>query len=287
MTAAVFDNRACQLGEGPLWHPQCQQVFWLDILGKRLMTRDARGARHWQFDRHVSAAGWIDRDTLLVATEIDLIRFDLTTGTQQRLCPLEADNRVTRSNDGRADPWGGFWIGTMGKQAEPQAGAIYRYYRGKPRLMVDKITIPNAICFSPDRSFMHFADSMRRTVWRQALDPVDGWPVGDPSVFLQHGADGPIPDGAVIDAAGVFWCAEWGSARVRGYAPDGGVVGEVALPASQPSCPAFGGTGLRDLYVTSAQMGLSAEALNSEPLAGQTFVMAGLEQGQAEHQVIL
>ena len=283
MTTAVFDSRPCVLGEGPLWHPGRKQLFWFDINGKRLMTP----GQEWVFNRHVSAAGWVGRDALLVATETDLIRLNLVTGAQDIVAPLEADTPVTRSNDGRADPWGGFWIGTMGKQAEPGAGAIYRYDRGELRRLFDRITIPNAICFAADGSYAHFADTAPGTVWRQRLSDKDGWPVGEPEVFLNHGPDGPNPDGAVLDADGTFWCAEWGSSRVRAYAPDGDVLRDMNLPVSQPSCPAFGGPGLRDLYVTTARQGLSGDALAGEPLAGQVFVARDVARGQREHEVIL
>ena len=122
--STVFDDRPCELGEGPLWHPERQQLFWFDIIGKRLMTRDGQEPHSWAFDEHVSAAGWVDRDALLLASETGLWRFDLNTADRSLITPLEADNPVTRSNDGRADPWGGLWIGTMGKEAEPGAGSI-------------------------------------------------------------------------------------------------------------------------------------------------------------------
>jgi sugar lactone lactonase YvrE len=82
MSVATFDDRACILGEGPLWHPERAQLFWFDIMGKRLMTRTEDGARTWVFDRHVSAAGWVDRETLMVASETDLFRFDIDTGAR-------------------------------------------------------------------------------------------------------------------------------------------------------------------------------------------------------------
>ena len=106
-------------------------------------------------------------------------------------------------------------------------------------------------------------------------------------MFLDHGADGPNPDGAVLDAEGKFWCAEWGSSRVRCYGPDGAVLRDVVLPVSQPSCPAFGGPDLTDLYVTTARQDLSPEALSTEPLAGQVFVAKAIAKGQREHEVIL
>jgi sugar lactone lactonase YvrE len=171
MKAGIYDTTRCELGEGPLWHPTRNQLFWFDILAGRLHWRENGATRMMQFDELVSAAGWIDDTALLVASESRLFRFDLETGTTEDVVPLEADNPLTRSNDGRADPWGGFWIGTMGKGAEPGLGAIYRYHAGELRQLHAPITIPNAISFAPDRSVAYFTDSPVRIVWRQPLDP--------------------------------------------------------------------------------------------------------------------
>ncbi|MDG3041586.1 SMP-30/gluconolactonase/LRE family protein [Roseicyclus marinus] len=286
MSVAVHDDRPCILGEGPLWHPGRGQLFWFDIMGKRLMTRDTDGPRDWLFDRHVSAAGWVDDDTLLIATETDLCRFSLLTGQAAPFAALEADNSVTRSNDGRADPMGGFWIGTMGKRAEARAGSLYRYWRGELRCLRDGITIPNATCFAPDGRTAYFADTAAHVVWRIALD-ADGWPAGDWQVFLDHRDSGLNPDGAVVDADGHLIVAEWGASRVARYAPNGNLVEEISLPVPQPSCPAMGGQNLSTLYVTTARQGLSDAAMAAAPLSGQTFAIATGWRGQAEHRVIL
>lgn len=286
MTASVFDPRICQLGEGPMWHPQRQQLFWFDILGSRLMTVKDGAPKHWQFDENVSAAGWVDRDRLLVASETALLLFDLETGSHEIVTPMEADNPVTRSNDGRADPWGGFWIGTMGKAAEKEAGAIYRWYGGHLEKLYDKITIPNAICFAPDRSCAYFTDTLSGQIMRQTLDD-NGWPEGAPQVFVDLRSERLNPDGAVVDAAGCLWNAQWGAGRVARYAPDGTFMSAVDFPASQLSCPAFGGDDLTTLFATSAQVDLAAPT----PGDGQTFTVTaevtGHITGQQEHQVIL
>ena len=106
----------------------------------------------------------------------------------------------------------------MGKGGEPGAGALYRYYRGTLRKLGEGFTTPNSLCFAADGRTAFFSDTRRRTVWRQALSPVDGWPVGDPEVFLDlrpGTADGERrPDGAVIDAEGCLWSAQIGRAHV-------------------------------------------------------------------------
>lgn len=281
--AALFDPRPCHLGEGPLWHPGRGQLFWFDILGKALLSRQDGAALEWSFEEHVSAAGWVDDQTLLIASETGLSLFDIGTGGQEHLAALEADNPVTRSNDGRADPWGGFWIGTMGKAAEPGAGAIYRYYRGEIRRVFGQITIPNAICFSPDGGWLYFTDTPRRTIWRQRLRDVDGWPEAEPpETFVDLTGERLNPDGAVVDQSGCLWNAQWGAARVACYTPDGGFARALPFPARQISCPAFGGEGLRTLFATSARDGLRP----GTEADGQTFTLPlDLVAGQREHRV--
>jgi sugar lactone lactonase YvrE len=276
----VFDDRQCTLGEGPMWHPERQQLFWFDILNKQLMTRENGTPKFWQFDECVSAAGWVNRNELMIASASKLFLFDLTSDTSTKLCDFEADNTVTRSNDGRADPKGGFWIGTMGYNAEPGAGSIYRFYKGELHRLFRDITISNAICFAPDGRTAYFADTATQKIQKIALDD-DGWPVGTPVVFADLTQDDHNPDGAIVDSEGYLWNAQWGANRVARYAPDGSFVEEIPLPASQISCPAFGGADLRTLFATSA-----AEGLNGED-EGKTYFAQTNVLGQAEHRVIL
>lgn len=283
----LFDNRPCLLGEGPLWHPERNQLFWFDILSRRMLSRDGDQQLDWTFDEFFSAAGWIDRDRLLVASESALWVMDLASGARDRVTGLEADNPLTRSNDGRADPWGGFWIGTMGKKAEAGAGSIWRYYRGELRRLYPEISISNAISFTPDRRFACFADTARRIVWRVALDPLNGWPKGDPEPFIDQSVKGLNPDGAVFDAEGQLWVAEWGASRVACYGPDGAFRRAVAVDARHASCPAFGGKDLVTLYVTSARLDLSDTVLAAEPANGCTYAADPGVRGLPEYQVIL
>lgn len=280
MTPSVFDSRSCTLGEGPLWHPLRQQLYWFDILGMRLMTTEAGQPKHWQFDENVSAAGWIDENTLLIASASMLFRFNLSTGESEPVIALEADQPLTRSNDGRADPWGGFWIGTMGKKAESDLGAIYRYHKGTLRQLYAPITISNAICFSPDRRFAYFTDTKKRTVMRQRLDS-DGWPADEAEVLIDLINERLNPDGAVVDQDGFLWIAQWGAGRVARYGADGRFVSTIDFPTTQITCPAFGGAERSTLFATSAAVGVD------EPEAGKTFAIQTEFKGQLEHRIIL
>lgn len=288
----VFDDQSCELGEGPLWHPLRKSLFWFDILGQKLYEKSDTVHNTWDMAEITSAIGWVDETTLFMASESGFYRFDLVTAEKTLLSSLEADKAETRSNDGRADPWGGFWIGTMGKQAQEGAGAFYRYYKGDVRTIVDGLTIPNACCFSKADACAYYTDTVTKIVWKQPLDSETGWPVGDREVFLDLQAEGLNPDGAVVDADGRFWNAQWGASRVACYAKNGAFLGAVRLPTEQTSCPAFGGEDFKTLYVTTAYEHMDEATRASQP-AGQVFKTQAVlpdgtvATGQAEPAVLL
>ncbi|MBE2277021.1 MAG: SMP-30/gluconolactonase/LRE family protein [Rhodobacteraceae bacterium] len=284
----IFDSRPCDLGEGPVWHPGRARLYWFDILNRRLLSRGDSGAQVFEFPEMVSALGRISDDEAVVAAESGLLRVNLNDGSFTPLHPVAAGQPATRSNDGRADRQGGFWWGTMGRRggADPGLGAVFRYCHGEVRRLFTGLTIPNAICFAADGRSAFFADTAPAKVWRVALDGA-GWPLGEPGIYLDLAAEGLNPDGAVIGADGLFWNAQWGASRVAAYAPDGTLARTVAVPAPHASCPAFGGTDLSVLYVTTAREEMDAAALAACPAAGQTFAIAGVGRGLPEPQVLL
>jgi sugar lactone lactonase YvrE len=278
----IHDDTNCLLGEGPLWHPERGELFWFDILSRKLHTK----GRHWTFDTFATAAGWVDHDTLLIATARDFRLLTLSTGAEQHVAPFEADNPATRSNDGRIDPWGGFWIGTMGIADQTTPGAIYRFYKGELRTLYPGIRIPNSICFSPDGTTAYYADTTTQLIMRQRLDN-QGWPKGDPEIHVDLRGTGLWPDGSVVDAGGNLWNAQWGAARVAVYDPQGRETAIYPFPALQTTCPAFGDEDLSTLFVTSASAGLSQTQIAEHPASGQTFVLPTGTKGQKEHRAIL
>lgn len=274
----IYDKHACALGEGAFWHPERQSLFWVDILNARLHC----AGHFWAFDEMISAMAWVDADQLLLASESALRLFNLKTESLQHVCDLEADNPITRSNDGRADPYGGFWIGTMGKQAETGAGSIWRYYRGELRCLYKDITISNAICFTADAQAAYFTDTATRCIQRVQLD-AQGWPCEAPKRWIDLSAEALNPDGAVVDAQGNLWVAQWGASRVAAYSASGHFLRALTFPAAHLSCPAFGGPDLTTLFCTSALQGIQQPTR----FDGLTFWQKQVAQGLPEYALRL
>lgn len=283
--AELFVDSRCELGEGPFWHPLLGRLFWFDILNQTLLSADADGhlVDRFTFRQPASAAAVIDKDTLAIATAGAILRFDLPTDTSSILVPLEEEVPGNRSNDGRVNPAGGFWIGTMSRRGghDVGAGAVYQYRAGALQMVLDDITIPNSICFSPDGRTAYFADTRTDTIRKCAIDPATGMPVGEWSDFARTTGLG-SPDGSVVDAEGYLWNARWNGSCVVRHAPDGSIDRVVELPVSRVTCSAFGGDDLKTLYITSARAGMTPDEREREPHAGSVFAIRVDVPGQAE-----
>jgi sugar lactone lactonase YvrE len=282
--AEVWVSAANELGEGAIAHPARRSLLWFDILRGRLFERPFAGGwlREHALGLMASAAALVDDRRVLLATETDLRLFDLESGIADPLCPLLADMPRLRSNDARVHPSGAFWVGTMGRNAETDAGAIWWFRKGELRLLFEHITIPNSICFARGGRLAYFSDSARSTIWQVAVDPDEGRPVGEPHQFRSFSADEGRPDGAVVDEEGRLWVSAFGGSAVHAISAGGSIYETYRLPVSQPTCPAFFGERFDRLAITTARENLGPDALMREPLAGSVFELRAQVRGAPE-----
>jgi sugar lactone lactonase YvrE len=285
----ILSERHCHLGEGPTYDPATDTAWWFDILERTLLQADlASGdiATH-ALPVMASVLAVIDDQRQLLAADTGLYIRNVASGRLTLHTPLEADNSATRSNDGRVHPCGALWVGTMGRKAEQGMGAIYRFHRGELSPLYAGISIPNAICFSPDGATAYFTDTKAALLQRVAIDPLTAKPTGDPQTLYDHrGGTGGI-DGAVVDAQGLIWNARWGGGCIDVYTPEGERVRSIRVPAKQSSCPVFVGRKFDRLLVTSAWEGMDDTAKAADPRHGQTFILDVGATGRAEPRVRL
>ncbi|MES2978376.1 MAG: SMP-30/gluconolactonase/LRE family protein [Pseudomonadota bacterium] len=275
---------ACLLGEGATWSAARGELLWTDIESRRLWSFNPASSlyRDWPMPGRLgSFALTADASRLLAAFDHYLAWLDLGTGDVTPL--VEFDHGLkTRANDGRCDRQGNFVFGTFDevRQGAP-AGSWYRYTAAgvlQP-LALPPVFIPNGIAFSLDGQRLYFCDSMQGLLQRARYNAATG-EISDIQPFAQV-TEGE-PDGATVDADDCYWSALWGAGAVQRYRPDGSEAERVALNATQPSCLAFGGPALDTLYVTSARVGLSAEALAKEPEAGHVWHLPTALRGVPE-----
>ncbi|WP_167529104.1 SMP-30/gluconolactonase/LRE family protein [Bradyrhizobium macuxiense] len=285
---SVLSAERCHLGEGPTYDASTDTAWWFDIRERRLFEHrfaDRRTIIH-ALPKMASALARIDGERQLILTEDGVYVRQVADGRLELFAALEADNPATRSNDARVHPSGTFWLGTMGRNAEQGAGAIYALHKGRITRLYPGITIPNAICFSPAGDVGYFADTATNVLHRVPLDPATGLPTGEPIDLIRHRGIGGL-DGAVVDADGMIWNARWGGGCVDIYDPSGRHLRSLKVPAKQSSCPAFVGRDFSRVLVTSAWQDMDEAQRAADPGHGQTFLLDAAARGRAEPDVKL
>ncbi|KER68678.1 gluconolaconase [Burkholderia cepacia] len=272
-SATLLADTRNTLGEGATWCDRTHALYWVDIEGAQLWRCRADGSdlAHWSMPERLACFALThDPDVLLVGLATHLAFFDLRSGVFTRIVDVEPD-LPTRLNDGRCDPSGAFVFGMKDEGSEPPQ-AVGGFYRLNVDLTLERLALPraaiaNSIAFSPDGSKMVFCDSLVREIL--VCDYSRAGVAGVRPFARLTDADGD-PDGSTMDRDGGLWNAQWGGRRVVRYAADGVETDRIAVPTAQPSCVTLDGAGR--LYVTSARIGLSDDALAGDPHAGGVFV---------------
>ncbi len=262
----------CELGEGPVWVERDAALWFVDIERPRIHRFDpANGARAsftppWRVGSIAPRVG----GGFIAGTEAGFALVDPAAGRWELLDNPDAGLPHNRFNDGKVDPAGRFWAGTMDDRKHAADGTLYRVDADLRWTAVDSgYRITNGPAFSPDGQTMYHTDTMRRTTW--AFDVHADGNVADKRVFAEWPHEFGHPDGMTVDADGCLWVAFWGGCCVRRVSPTGALLTRVDLPASNITSVAFGGPKLDRLFVTSARQALDADALEAQPLAGALF----------------
>lgn len=261
--AEIFDDRRCRLGEGPYYDERTDRVWWVDILGRRVLWRDfSTGATgDLEVGEHVGAVVPDASGGLVVCLPSGpaAVRIIPEPGADGgvSLAPLArypaapAGSPPLRSNDAKADPAGRLWLGTMAYDQTPGAAALYRLDPGSTALsrMVDGVTISNGLGWSPVAPLMYYIDTPTRRIDVFDYDAATGAISGRrPFVRIEGG----YPDGLCVDAEGGVWVALWNGSSVRRYGRDGVLKRTVTVPALRVTSCAFAGADLATLVITTA-----------------------------------
>lgn len=277
------------LGESPVWSPDAGVLWWLDIKAPALHRHNpATGTDDsWPLPQETGSIVLRKGGGLVGALRGGFAFLDVgAPGEMVRpdwIGDPEPDRPLNRLNDGRADRRGRFWAGSMHDPDGPPetyferepVGAFHRLDAdGSMHRMIDGILVSNGLCWSPDGKTMYAANSPTRIMRAWDYDPMTG-DIDNERVFATFPEeDGRgTPDGAIVDAEGGVWVAEFRAGRVTRLTPEGDVERMIALPASRVTCPMFGGPDFKTLYVTTAKIMLSPEELTREPLAGALFAL--------------
>lgn len=276
MEAKLLLDAKAQLGEGALWDEREQVLYWIDIMGKKLHRYNPATQNDEVFNvgQHVGTVVLDESGGILLAVQSGFARFDLETEKLDIIVNPESHIEGNRFNDGKVDPGGRFWAGTMSYNATPHAGSLYCLdIDGTVHIKETDVTISNGIVWTADHQTMYYVDSTPRVITAFDYEKATG-NISNGKIVIKVPQHMGSPDGIAIDSKGQLWVAHWGYGAVVCWCPKTGeIMQEIKVPASNTSACAFGGADMKTLYITTARIGLSDEKLADEPLSGGLFIV--------------
>lgn len=261
---------AAELGEGPVWDSRTGRLVWVDILGKRINLTESRTGANETIDVPLHVGAVVPRAAGGFVAALQDGFWVVGDGPAHRISTITEAGPGMRFNDGKCDPAGRFWAGTMAYAQSTGAAALYRLESdARVTRVLDGVTISNGLAWSHDGRTMYYIDTPAQRIDAFSFRPSTGQ-VSDRRIVVRIPTEVGSPDGMTIDAEGGLWVALWGGGAVHRYL-EGRLDRIIKMPVSQPTSCAFGGQDLGDLYVTSAREGLSTDELQAQPLAGALF----------------
>jgi sugar lactone lactonase YvrE len=266
----VVENRTL-VGEGSLWDANNKVLLWLDILSHELYIYDP-ATGHNRTIPTCQAVGTVVPRTgggVVVALHNGFAHLDLES---EKITPIGTDPERTipanRFNDGKCDPAGRLWAGTMEFNGVPDQGALYCLDTDHSvSKKLSPVTISNGIVWTQDQQTMYYIDTTPNNVRAYDYNAESG-DISNERIVITNDLDGHF-DGMSIDAEGMLWIALFGGWAVRRYNPqNGALLRDIRLPFANVTSCAFGGDALDELYITSACLGCDQQTLADQPLAG-------------------
>ena len=271
MNIRAISEVVSDLGEGPIWSPQTNCVTWTDITQNIFHTADIDTGATQSFSAPsmVGALAHTRGGDYVAATQ-EGFAFVSIDGKFTQLHSFLADDM--RMNDGKVDPVGRFWAGSLALSFEAGRGSLYVLGKDSSyKKVLENCTLSNGMGWSPDAKYFYYIDSIPGILRRFDFDSVHGL-ISNPIDLITFDTTKGIPDGMSVSSEGKIVVSLWDGARVEIYDPNGTKASEIAVGVSRPTSCTFGGVDGNTLIVTSASQGIDC---NKEPLAGKILAVTG------------
>lgn len=274
---SILDIHA-HLGECPVWSATEKVIYFTDILSQAIHRFNPKTKEHSIIPTHeqIGCFGLREKGGFIAAMRSGIFLLDSEGKVTKKIADNPTDVKNSRFNDGRVDPWGRFWCGTLWESDNaPHAKLCCVDTMLTFSIVVEGLNTSNGLAFSPDKKWMFYSDTPNHVIYCQPLNPDNGSIIGEPEIF--HHFDRPPyqgqPDGAAFDCQGNYWSAQFGDGLIVKLSPRSEIVEQIKLPINLPTMVAFGGDDLQTLFITTSRENLTAKQLNENPQSGNLFAV--------------
>ncbi len=286
-TAQVAVDAHNVLGEGTLWDENQGRLWWVDIYGKQLLCYNPQTRSHTSYalPEVVGTVVMGDDERPLLAQGCNVASFDTATKALIPFAAVEPRTNTHRLNDGKCDPWGRLWVGSMVEDGEPGTASLFCVSAdGRVVPLLTGVTISNGLVWANDGRLFYYIDTPTQQVVAFDCD-LERLTLTNRRVVFEFPSELGSPDGMTIDAEGQLWVALFGGRSVVRLDPNRReLTGRVHVGAKNVTSCAFGGPNLRTLYISTARLATSPEELEQLPAAGALFELDLTVRGTTPHR---
>ncbi len=262
------------LGEGAFWDHKNERLYWVDIDGMKVHIYDPKTKENISFDTPTQVGTVVPKNKkeAVIALADGVYMLNTDTGGINLLSDVESAMTYNRFNDGKCDPNGNLWIGSMHfKQSSPKANLYKVDPMGKATKMLDSITISNGIVWTKDKKTMYYIDTPTKHIRAFDFDPINSTISNERIAVVVPESLG-YPDGMTIDSEDKLWVGHWNGNSVVRFDPiSGNLMSKIEVPAHNVTSCSFGGKNFEILYITTASVDMTEEEHKKYPLAGSIF----------------
>lgn len=263
-----------KLGEGAFWNHKTLELYWVDIVGKQFNIYNPSTKKNHSIEMPSSIGTVVPytKEQAIVALQDGIYKVDIQSGDLELLSDVESEIKGNRFNDGKCDPNGNLWVGSIHFDMVKHKASLYKVEEnGVTTKMIDGVTNSNGIVWTKDTKTMYYIDTPTETIKAYDFDKKNST-ISNGRVVVNILKEDGIPDGMAIDEDDMLWVGMWSGTAVARYNPiTGKLISKIEVPAKNVTSCAFGGKDLDELYITTSSLGMTKEEIEKYPLAGSIF----------------
>lgn len=286
ITAELEYETKSLLGEGAFWNYKTMELYWVDIEGKEfnIYNPSTRNNRSIKMPSLIGTVVPYNENEAVVALVDGIYKVNLQTEELNLLSDVEANKPENRFNDGKCDPNGNFWVGSMYfEQSKPNASVYKISEKGETVKMIDSVTISNGIVWTKDSKTMYYIDTPTSHIMAYDFDPQTST-ISNGRIAINVNEEDGFPDGMTIDENDMLWVGMWNGDAIAHFNPlTGELINKIKVPAHNVTSCAFGGENLDILYITTSSLDMTKEEQEKYPLAGSIFRVIPNVNGVKSH----
>jgi sugar lactone lactonase YvrE len=273
----LYIKTDCVIGEVPIWDEASRKLYFIDIIGSNILIyHDETGElRKIPAGQNIGSIVLTEEGGIIANLVDGIYRVDESAGEKSFIANPESDIKNNRFNDGKCDPSGRMWVGTMSRTLDsgfgdyiPRGSLYCMDHDMRIEKKLEDVTISNGLAWTNDKTIFYFIDSPTQTVVAFDYDD-ESAAIKNRRVALDFRDVEGIPDGMCIDCEDKLWVAFFDGRAVRHCDPQSGEILEtIDVPASKVTCTAFGGDDYRDLIITTGSIETD---MSRYPDAGSVF----------------